>query len=241
MVSLYSSHAHGAHFYDLSKLLHSQVNMVGFVDDTSGSINVFLSPKVHEPTYYINLTTHDAQLWNNILSLSGGALQAAKCSYHLLYFDFTSVGITYIPQNIGIHKAPATKSTKQIDTLIWKSQHYSKVLGTNYLLPTEAWIFYNTIYLPSITYPFPYHQSARLLSRPKTNKSTATPKMQLQLQLSNSSCLQFTGPWGNWTAPLICGIFHLVHQSLHDFTPQHRHAVTTSMDSSRMGSTHGWH
>ena len=60
MVSLYSSHAHGAHFYDLSKLLHSQVNMVGFVDDTSGSINVFLSPKVHEPTYYINLTTHDA-------------------------------------------------------------------------------------------------------------------------------------------------------------------------------------
>ena len=50
---------------------------------------------------------------------------------------------------------PAGQSTKQIDTLIRKSQHYSKVLSTNSLSPTEVWIFYNTICLPSITYPFP--------------------------------------------------------------------------------------
>ena len=95
MFSLYSSHAHRAHFYDPSKLLHSQVDMVGFVNDTSGSTNVFLSPKLHEPKYYIYLTSQDAQLWNNILSLSGGALQPTKCLYHLLYFDFTSAGIPY--------------------------------------------------------------------------------------------------------------------------------------------------
>ena len=119
------------------------------------------------------------------MSLSGGALHATKCLYHLLYFDFTSVGIPYLRGNhisptlqvkfnqansttplqnltaytshttLGIHKVPACQSTKQIDTLIWKLQHYSKVLSTNYLSPTEAWIFYNTIYLPSITYPFP--------------------------------------------------------------------------------------
>ena len=174
-----------AHFYDPSKLLHSQVDMVDFVDDTSGSINVFLSPKLDEPEYYINLATHNAQLWNNVLSLSGGALQAAKCSYHLLYFAFASIGIPYLRgdhisptlqnkfnqatsptllqnltaytshKTLGIHKVPASQSTKQIDTLIRKFHHYSKVLSTNYLLPTEVWIFYNTIYLPSITYPFP--------------------------------------------------------------------------------------
>ena len=173
MFSLYSSHAHRAHFYDLSKILHSQVDMEGFVDDTSSSTNVFLDPKLHEPEYYINLTTHDAQLWNNILSLSGGALQATKCSYHLLYFDFTSVGIPYVwgdhispmlqikfnqatfptplrnltaytsHKTLGVHKAPAGQATKQIDTLILKSQHFSKVLRTNYLMPMEAWIFYN--------------------------------------------------------------------------------------------------
>ena len=58
-------------------------------------------------------------------------------------------------KTLGIHKAPAGQSTKQIDTLTQKSQYYSKVLSTNYLLPTKAWIFYTTIYLPSITYPFP--------------------------------------------------------------------------------------
>ena len=57
-------------------------------------------------------------------------------------------------KTVGIHKAPAGQSMKQINTLILKLQHYSKVLSTNYLTPTEAWIFYNTIYLPSITYPF---------------------------------------------------------------------------------------
>ena len=99
MVSVYSSHAHGSHIYVPSKLLHSQVNMVGFVNDTSFSINVFLPPKLHKPKYYINLATHNAQLWNNILSLSEGNLQAAKCWYHLLYFDFTSIGIPYLRED----------------------------------------------------------------------------------------------------------------------------------------------
>ena len=58
-------------------------------------------------------------------------------------------------KTLGVHKVPAGQSTKQINRLIQKSQHYSKVLSTYYLSPTKAWIFYNTIYLPSITYPFP--------------------------------------------------------------------------------------
>ena len=69
----------------------------------AASINEFLDPNLHEPEYYIKLTTHDAQLWNNMLCLSGGALQAAKCLYHLPYFDFTSVGIPYIQ---GDHISP---------------------------------------------------------------------------------------------------------------------------------------
>ena len=180
---------------------------------------MFLSPKLHEPDYYINLTTHDAQLWNNILSLSSGALQAAKCSYHLLYFDFTSVGILYIwgdhispmlqikfnqatsptlllnlttytsHKTLGIHKVLASQSTKKIDTLILKLQHYSKVLSTNYLMPTEAWIFYNTIYLPRITYPFPnltisqqdYYLIQKQIKAPllQNAATTAIPQWQL--------------------------------------------------------------
>ena len=39
MFLLYSSQPHGAHFYDPSKTLHLQVDMVGLIDDISGSIN----------------------------------------------------------------------------------------------------------------------------------------------------------------------------------------------------------
>ena len=89
-----------------------------------------------------------------ILCLSGGALQTAKCSYRLLYFDFTSAGIPYVRGNsphcykskfnqatlptplcnlttytshktLGIHKVPAGQAMKQIDTLILKSQQYT--------------------------------------------------------------------------------------------------------------------
>ena len=155
------------------------------VDDTSGSINEFLDSNLPEPEYYIKLATHSAQLWNNILCHSGGALQATKCLYHLLYLDFTSAGIPYIQgdhipplvqikcnqathptrlrnitaynsdKTLGIHTAPAGQAMRQIGTPILKSQHYSKALHTYYLMPMEAWIFYNTIYLPSITHPLP--------------------------------------------------------------------------------------
>ena len=274
MFSLYSSQAHRAHFYNPSKTLHSQVDMVGFVDDTSGSINEFLDPNLHEPEYYIKLTTHDAQLWNNILCLSGGTLQAAKCLYHLLYFDFTSAGIPYIQgdpippllqikfnhatlptplrnltaytshKTLGVHKVPAGQAMKQIDSLILKSQQYSKVPQTNYLTLMEAWIFYNTIYLRSITYPFPsitisqqncyviQKQIKSLLLR-KCGYNRNSPTVVLRLQLPGSQ--------GNRIALPLWGIFHLVYQSIPDITTQHRHTVTVSTDSSGMGPTCCWH
>ena len=98
-----------------------------------------------EPESLASLGGSAPGLVDGILS---GALKAAKCSYHLLYFDFTSIGILYLRgdhisptvqikfnqvtsptplQNLTaytshktlvLHKAPAGQSTKQIDILI---------------------------------------------------------------------------------------------------------------------------
>ena len=32
--------------------------------------------------------THDAQLWHDLLLVSGGKLELPKCGYHLVYFKF---------------------------------------------------------------------------------------------------------------------------------------------------------
>ena len=66
--------------------------MIGFVDDTSGSTNDFLFPEPAPLTHYANLAIHDVQWWNDILQLSGGALEDSKCSYHFMYYEFTRNG-----------------------------------------------------------------------------------------------------------------------------------------------------
>jgi hypothetical protein len=34
----------------------------------------------------------DAQLWHDLLSRSGGALEIKKCGFHLAHYSFTAIG-----------------------------------------------------------------------------------------------------------------------------------------------------
>ena len=67
--------------------------MIGFVDDTNGSATDFMLPHALPPDHCVSLTTHDAECWNDMLQLSGEPLKETKCSYHFLYYSFTSSGI----------------------------------------------------------------------------------------------------------------------------------------------------
>lgn len=71
----------------------ADITMIGFVDDTSGSVNDFYLSDTAHPSHYIQLATTAAQNWHNILTLSGGALQEKKCSYHFMYYQFTPAGL----------------------------------------------------------------------------------------------------------------------------------------------------
>ena len=53
--------------------------MIGFVDDTGGSTNDFLHPKQMPLEHYLSLAENDAQQWNDVLSVSGAALNDSKC------------------------------------------------------------------------------------------------------------------------------------------------------------------
>ena len=66
--------------------------MIRFVNDTSGSTNNFLLPEPAPLHHYANLATHDAQHWNDILQLSGRALEDSKGLYHFIYYEFTRTG-----------------------------------------------------------------------------------------------------------------------------------------------------
>ena len=159
--------------------------MIGFVDDTSGSTNDFLLPEPAPLHHYANLATHDAQRWNDMLHLSGRALEDSKCSYHFMYYKFTrngqpvlkgrtfdsAISIRFndntIPtplkqlsaytshKTLGVYKNPDGNNTAAFRVLKEKNAIHTKTASCSPLTHTDAWTYYHAIYLPSIVYPFP--------------------------------------------------------------------------------------
>ena len=87
----HAAKAHGATFVSPDRTYHLQVFMIGFVDDTNASVNDFENP-VQSPTTIICKATADAQLWNDLLRCSGGALELSKCVYQLAHYSFAASG-----------------------------------------------------------------------------------------------------------------------------------------------------
>ena len=126
----------------------------------------------------------EAQLWNVLLWTSGGALEQAKCSYHLIHTEWNAKGVPYLSaattapplvlekqngqqtkvtqlsnyqahRTLGCYIEPAMTMHTQTKVLRLKNDQFVKLLQTNYFSRTEAWTLYTSVYLPSMTYPFP--------------------------------------------------------------------------------------
>ena len=95
VLEVYETQACGASFYTPDKTIAVKLYMIGFVDDTSGGSNDFLLPEPAPLLHYTTLATHNGQHWNDILQLSSGVLDDSKCSYHLMYYEFTQTRNQY--------------------------------------------------------------------------------------------------------------------------------------------------
>jgi hypothetical protein len=161
------------------------LSMIGFVDDSTGQVNEFTSNSQPTPEFLRTIMQADAQLWSDLLWLSGGLLELSKCSFHQIHFDFHDDGSphmragTYgtpllvqdaltsdpvtIPaksayqthKTLGHHKAPAGKNTTQLRILKANSDVFSKLVATSPCNRTDSWFFYSAIYLKSIGYVLP--------------------------------------------------------------------------------------
>eukprot|EP00957_Ditylum_brightwellii_P147215 11209285-Ditylum_brightwellii.AAC.1 len=82
--------------------------MVGFVDDFTGQTNTFFDNEA-TPEELIKLSQQDAQLWSNLLWLSGSLLELDKYSYHFINYTFLNNGM---PVMVSQHPGPALEVTK---------------------------------------------------------------------------------------------------------------------------------
>ena len=96
---LFDDDAQHALYHSLDNTIKIWIYMVGFINDTSGSTNNFLQSTLQDEQHYLTQANKDAQRWNNIVQLSGGALQPSKCSYYFLFYKLSNTGIPYLSGN----------------------------------------------------------------------------------------------------------------------------------------------
>jgi hypothetical protein len=78
----HQSQAYGATFESPDRTVHVTFSMVGFVDDSTGTVNSFASDTQPTTESLLAKMQHDPQLWHDLLWCSGGMLELPKCSYH---------------------------------------------------------------------------------------------------------------------------------------------------------------
>jgi hypothetical protein len=83
--------AYGALFESPDRTVTITFSMVGFVDDSTGTINDFAN-NATTVEQLLQRLQHNAQLSNDLLWCSGGMLELPKCSYHFLCFEFDDSG-----------------------------------------------------------------------------------------------------------------------------------------------------
>ena len=185
LFDVYEEKAYGATFESPCRKFKTQLYMIGFVDDTSGNTNDFALPAQAPLDTYISKATHDAQRWNDTLSLSGGALNLEKCTYHFMHYTFSIDGLPNLqhgqcgpdvtihlhgtdqPQKLrqlssyachktlGVQKSPKCTDSELYAALDKKNKAHIRTMANSPFTRTDSWAYYHSIYLPSMTYPFP--------------------------------------------------------------------------------------
>jgi hypothetical protein len=72
LFSCHQDKAHGAFFCTPNKQTSVSLSMIGFVDDSTGQVDSFRDTTQPTPEFLRAIMKLDAQLWNNLLWLSGG-------------------------------------------------------------------------------------------------------------------------------------------------------------------------
>jgi hypothetical protein len=185
LFSCHQDRTHGAYFCTPDQQMLVSLSMIGFVDDSTGQANSFLSDDQSQPELLRAIMQLVVQLWNDLLWLSGGLLELGKCSFHHLHFDFAPDGTASLRAGIfgkplqvhdkltntsvkipaksaytshktlGHHKAPAGKNVKQLQVLRTNSDGFAKLVSTSPCNRMDSWYFYTAIYLKSFGYVLP--------------------------------------------------------------------------------------
>jgi Reverse transcriptase (RNA-dependent DNA polymerase) len=134
LFQMYDELCHKALYCHPDRTNPMELGMIGFVDDSNGQTNCFMSneDEMTLPTILTQLR-YNAQVWANVLGTSGGSLELTKCSCHLAVWTFADKGDpvlihTQQPAELPLNVTdPLTKASHALEFLSPYTAH--KTLG----------------------------------------------------------------------------------------------------------------
>ena len=171
---------HGCVYEDPWKLCLVILGMLGYVDDNNITNNGKEGETVAD---VIQRTQHDAQLWNDLLRATGGALNLDKCFTQVLDYQFALNGgpviapadpdIKIVIQDrlykqdvvltpispfqtyrfLGTEQGVSQNQRQQHKILMKKASHHVRRLVCSAMSPRCAWVHYTAVFQSSIGYP----------------------------------------------------------------------------------------
>ena len=181
----YDEKANGASFRTQDGTITVHMGLSGFVDDTTTVTNKFWPQSEPGMEALLNQLRDDAQLWTDLLHISGGKLEIPKCSYHALHFKFHGNGTPYVSTEqlapmslrdpmtgqvstvpflsakvahkiLGHWKAPADKrQVMQLHHIIQKTESISLLIAASPISRNGAYLAYQGKYVASLRYVLP--------------------------------------------------------------------------------------
>jgi hypothetical protein len=146
---------------------------------------IFLSDDGAPLDTLVRLMAHDAQLWNDLLHVSGGLLEVTKCSYHIIYFSIRPNGIPFMTSGLQgpaldltssitgdpIHvkkksaykchktldhqKAPACNSSKHLHQLMETAIQLAQQVALSPATRIQVMLFFWSIYVATVRFSLP--------------------------------------------------------------------------------------
>jgi hypothetical protein len=160
--------AHGVTYCSPDGSITIFLHMLGFVDDTKYHVNDMMSPQSQSVETLVSLMAQDSQLWSDLLTASGAALELSKMYFYISSWQFESSGkpflhdkikttipvqspdrkfTVHVPnrsvhsarQTLGPIKCPGRNQSAQYDALLKASDEFARTIQSSAMSKREAW------------------------------------------------------------------------------------------------------
>jgi hypothetical protein len=197
--------------------------MLGFVDNTKHHVNDMMSPSAQSVTTLVEKMAEDSQLWSDLLTASGAAMELSKMYFYISCWKFEASGRPYLDDTIqttipvkspdrtstqhvpnrSVHfprrtlgpiKCPGRNQLVQYDSLLKVSDEFARIIESSAMSKREAWTAHFSLYLPKMCYVLNTSFLSEVQLKAIQKKATTTMFRKCGFNQNTATAVKFAPP-----------------------------------------------